>query len=146
MIFIKPVTEEKLFYQVLGLKVEESQKNFVASNAASFAEAWFHKEIARPFAILSDDEPVGFFMGCVDTAEPYYSIWRLMIDKRYQGKGYGRAALMLAVAYLKAEGAKEIFLSYEPTNAVAAKLYESAGFRLTGKVEDDGEVIAKLAV
>lgn len=146
MISLKPVLEEKLFYQVLDLGVAEGQKAFVASNAFSFAEAWFHKEIARPFAIMLGDAPVGFFMGCVDHAKPYYCVWRLMIDRRHQGKGYGRAALNQAVAFLKSQGATEVFLSYAPSNAIAAKLYESAGFVLTGEIESDGEVVAKKVV
>lgn len=55
---------------------------------------------AFPFGIYDDDTPVGFLMVGYDTddywedapaiANGNYNLWRLMIDKRYQGKGYGR--------------------------------------------------------
>lgn len=144
MVRLEEITEKTL-YTCLGLAVDDSQKTFVAANTFSLAEAWMYGDAARPFAIYDDDEMVGFFMGCVMPDKPYYGVWRLMIDKRHQAKGYGRAALRLAIAYLKAQGAKEIFLSYEPENSVAAKLYASEGFVLTGEMEDN-ELVAKLVL
>lgn len=144
MVTLQKITQEN-FFPVLKLDVHEGQKSFVASNVMSLAQAWLHPEIARPFAIYADESPVGFFMASVEEKPEgnEYGIWRLMIDKGQQGKGYGRAALRLAVDYLVGLGAKEISLSYEPENANAAALYASEGFVLTGEV-DDGEVIAKL--
>lgn len=145
MVTLMPITEKNL-YQCLALSVAEHQERYVASNAFSLAEAWMYGDVARPFAIYDEDRMVGFFMGSVEPEKPYFSVWRLLIDKAHQHKGYGRKALLLAIDYLKAQGAKEIFLSYAPENQVAAKLYASVGFQLTGGVEDDGEVIAKLVV
>ena len=54
-----------------------------------------------------------------------------MIDKRYQGKGYGRKAMQLALDYIRTlpcGPAESIWLSYEPENEVAKKLYSSFGF------------------
>ena len=144
MVTLRKITEEN-FFQVMKLSVEDSQKNFVATNLWSLAQAWLSYETARPFAIYAEDTLVGFFMADVKPEEPFFMIWRFMIDKAFQGKGYGRAALLLAIDYLRNEGAKEIFLSYEPENAVAAKLYASVGFVLTGEV-DEGELVAKLTL
>jgi len=60
-----------------------------------------------------------------------YFIWRFMIDKRYQGNGYGREAMKLALDFIctfPAGEATYCWLSYEPTNEVAKKLYLSFGF------------------
>jgi diamine N-acetyltransferase len=74
-------------------------------------------------------------------------IWRFMIDERYQKKGYGKAALTLAIEYLRREfNVSEIFLSFVPDNTAAEKLYESAGFRKTGESDDDGEIIMRLEI
>lgn len=54
-----------------------------------------------------------------------------MIDKRYQGNGYGREALKLAVDFIRTapSGKSEYcWLSYEPENETARKLYLSFGF------------------
>ena len=71
-----------------------------------------------------------------DDEIPYFSkdgylIWRLMIDKAYQGKGYGREAIRLALDYIRtfpAGKAEYCWLSYEPENEVAKQLYGSFGF------------------
>jgi diamine N-acetyltransferase len=60
-----------------------------------------------------------------------YLIWRFMIDKRYQGRGYGREAMQLALDYVRTfpvGEAKYCWLSYEPKNDVARNLYRSFGF------------------
>lgn len=147
MVALKPITKDN-FYEVVKLNVDETQKNFVASNVFSLAQAWLYGKVAHPFAIYADDVLVGFFMGGTfekDGGTEYY-IWRLMVDSAHQHKGYGRAALRLAVDYFRQMGAKEVGLSYEPDNDVAGGLYASEGFVLTGKVDDDGEVEAVLTL
>ena len=54
-----------------------------------------------------------------------------MIDQRYQKKGYGRQALQLALDYIRtcpAGPAAYCWLSFEPENEAARRLYRSCGF------------------
>ena len=63
-----------------------------------------------------------------------------MIDKNYQNKGYGKEAVKLALEFIKTfpcGKAEYCWLSYEPDNEAAGKLYRSFGFVETG--ETDGE-------
>ena len=129
---------------VLKLKVSKEQKEFVATNRDSMVDAYFalteEKFPVYTFGIYLGKKPVGFLMIGYDVpwAEQYYDlprgyyyIWRFMIDKRYQGNGYGREALKLAVDFMKTSpsGKSEYcWLSYEPENEVARKLYLSFGF------------------
>lgn len=63
-----------------------------------------------------------------------------MIDKIYQGHGYGKKAMQLIIEEMrKIVDCKEIYLSTEPENALAIKLYESLGFRATGEIIEDEE-------
>lgn len=144
MVTLLPITEANI-YQCLALKTKEEQKEYVASNAFSLAEAWLFSDFARPFAIYAGEVLVGFLMLEADVKRGSYSVWRLMIDRNYQGKGYGREALRLAIAYLAEQGAKEITLSYAPENTVAERLYQKAGFVHTGEV-DGGELVMKRMV
>lgn len=92
------------------------------------------------FGIYLGKKPVGFLMIAYDVpwAEQYYGfprgyyyIWRFMIDKRYQGNGYGKQALRLAVDFIKSfpSGKSDYcWLSYEPKNEAARNLYRSFGF------------------
>ena len=136
MVEFKEITTDN-YNECLKLEVSDNQKNFVASNMYSLAQAWVFHENAYPFAIYADNKMVGFIMMGYKP-EGIYNIWRLMIDKRFQGKGYGKAALVLAVQYLKEKhDASEVYISFISGNNLAEKLYESVGFKRTGEVENN---------
>ena len=69
-----------------------------------------------------------------------YILWRFMIDKNYQGKGYGKAALVASLDYLRTipcGPAEYCWLSYEPDNVAAKSLYTSMGFKENGELCGD---------
>ena len=136
---------------LIKLTVSDEQKQFVASNIYSIAEAYAtvaEGGFAQPFGIYAGDKPVGFLMigyikrGDEDDDEDdeeetpdyvydNYLFWRFMIDKEEQRKGYSREAMKLALDYIRtfpAGKAEYCWLSYEPENKVARKLYSSFGF------------------
>ena len=135
MISLKEITRENID-EVLSLKVEESQRTFVSSNGDSLAQAYVYSETAFPFAVYEDATIVGFIMLGYYEAKSYYTLWKFMIDSRYQNRGYGRKALELGIKHLqKRFGVSEIYTGVVPGNAVAKKLYESVGFKETGLLE-----------
>ncbi len=135
MINIKEITKENID-DVLALKVGESQKSFVSTNGDSLAQAYVYSETAYPFAVYEDDTIVGFIMMGYYDVKSYYTLWKFMIDVRYQNKGYGRKALELGIQYLRDRfGVTEIYTGVVPGNTVAKKLYESVGFKDTGLLE-----------
>ena len=157
---------EKIDYRnvwdIIDLEVTEPQEEFVASNRISLAEAYSVRDSetkAFPFGIYDDDRPVGFLMIGFNEAATYgdgeeppkaldrnYSLWRLMIDKRYQKQGFGREAVRLALEFVRTwphGKAEACVTSYNPENEVAKKLYASFGFVENGEMDDD-EIIAVL--
>ena len=81
--------------------------------------------------------------------KPYYYIWRFMIDKKYQQRGYGRESFKQTLDFIKtfpAGKAEYVLLSYEPSNVVGKKLYESFGFNevFTEYLHEDDEVTSML--
>ena len=74
---------------------------------------------------------------------PEYWLWRFMIDKRFQGKGYGSASLEKIIEYFRDNGANHIFLSTKETNLSALKLYRKYRFSETGEMNDD-EIVLQL--
>jgi diamine N-acetyltransferase len=150
-------------WEIVDLRVFKSQKNFVAENWKSIVQAYGVRDSATaafPFAIYKDKRPVGFLMIGFNEAAMYenwddveapqslvnnYSIWRLMIDKRYQKRGYGREAIKLALNFIRTwpcGKAEYCSLSYEPENEVARELYRSLGFMENGEM--DGEEIVAI--
>lgn len=64
-----------------------------------------------------------------------YFIWHLMLDFKYQGKGYGLQALDQLEAFLKTVDASKIesiVLFYNKDNEVAQRLYKNQGYIDTG--------------
>jgi len=138
---LREVTAETV-RAICDLQVRPEQQAFVASNAVSIAQAYFDPK-AWFRAIYAGEDPVGFVMLSLDEKTPEYCIWRFMIDARHQGRGYGRAALELAIDHLRGRpGATEVLLSYVPAPGGPEAFYRQAGFQPTGQVVE-GEVVMK---
>jgi diamine N-acetyltransferase len=120
--------------------VNEHQTRFVSSVAESMAQAYVYADTAFPFAVEHDGDPVGFIMMGYYEEKHYYTLWKLLIDRRFQGMGYGRKALELGVAFLKEwYGVPAVFTGVSPGNTAAKNLYRSMGFRETGLFENNME-------
>jgi diamine N-acetyltransferase len=135
---------------VIKLAVTEYQNRFVASNAASLAQALFAPE-AWYRAIYLHEELVGFVMladECLlnpPPQKPSVAIWRFMVDAKHQRQGIGRAAMLLVIAHVRNKGFNKLKLSHVPEEGGPEPLYRSLGFRPTGEVAD-GEVVMELAL
>ena len=144
--------------EILKLEVFDNQKSFVATNNSSIIEAYIaitENNDVFTFGIYKEDKPIGFLMigfdvnsddeGAPRIANGNYNIWRLMIDKKFQGKGFGRKAMDLALELINTfpcGTAKYCWLSYESDNDVARQLYKSVDFVETD--EKDGEEIVAI--
>jgi diamine N-acetyltransferase len=137
---------------VCALRVRSRQKRFVASVAASLHDAAAAPE-ANPWyrAVYSGDEPVGFVMLSWNVPPdrpgvigPYF-LWRLLIDKRHQRRGIGRAVLTQITDLVRADGATELFTSYQPGDGEPWPFYRQFGFQPTGEI-DDGEIVLRLTL
>jgi diamine N-acetyltransferase len=147
---------------IIGLFPTEQQRHYVADNIYSLAEAYvvvMEGGHVFPFGIYAGDTPVGFVMIGYDYHDPdddiehpgfmkkSYLLWRLMIEKDQQNKGYGRKAVQLALDFMRAFPAGEAelcWVTYEPENEVARKLYASFGFEEQELPEGWDEVPALL--
>ena len=112
MIRLEKINSENV-WDILRLKVADSQKSFVAGNDISIIEAYTAitaNGYAFPFGIYDDNNPVGFVMLGYDKddywkdapaiADGNYNLWRLMIDENDQNKGYGKQAVELALRFV----------------------------------------------
>jgi diamine N-acetyltransferase len=133
------------------LKVRGDQSHFVASNLHSIAEAQFGFEDeghwnSYPFGVYAGGEPVGFLMYASNPAHSKIQafIMRLMVDEKFQGKGYGREALKIILDQFRADVSLQVAaISYSPENAGARKLYADLGFVEHGEMAGD-EILARL--
>lgn len=140
-ITLREVTRETV-RAICRLEVASSQRGFVAPNAVSISEAHFSPE-AWFRAIYAADEPVGFVMLSLRPELPEFYLWRFMIAAPFQRRGYGAAALALAIEHVRSLGAKELLTSTVPGEGTPRPFYEGLGFVATGAV-DDGEEVLRL--
>lgn len=136
--------------ECLQLRVADAQRSLVATNVQSLAEAYANPAL-HPLAIYDaaargyEHPPVpmiGFAMYEVTAGIGF--IQRLMIDRAYQGRGYGRAALVALIRRLRLHpDVEEIATSHRRENVIAARLYARLGFVpwTIGWVQPEGEEV-----
>lgn len=134
--------------ECLSLRVADEQSQYISSNEGSLKEASENADVARTFAIYVDGKMVGFTMFAFD--EEYedqndrYWLWRFMIDRDMQGKGFGKLALEVIIKYFRDHGASNIKLSTKESNTKAISLYRKFGFRENGEMNGE-ETVLELA-
>ena len=127
MINLKDITKKNL-NSIIDLDVSKHQKDQVASNAVSIAQGHYSKS-AWFKGIFNDDIAVGFVMLDLSIEENKCFLWRFMIDKNHQGKGYGKIALTQVIDYVKSfKVFDDIKTSYVPTEDGAEGFYKNFGF------------------
>lgn len=87
-------------------------------------------------AAANDNAPVaGYGLGEMFTARKGVIV-SMAVSPDFRGQGLGRELLDQVSENLRKAGATKIVLQVEATNAVAINLYESSGFKKTGKLKD----------
>ncbi len=111
-------------------------QEWVTSNAFSLLQAAYDPAWTCRL-ICSDGRPVGFaFFGLWEEWGNVPLLCRYMIDVDCQGRGLGAQALPLVLEEMYAlYGPREIYLTVEPGNTRAVRLYEGCGFRATGEFD-----------
>ena len=155
MISLRDIVTDADRAAAIALRVADEQEQFVASVERSLAEAIEYPEAcARYWAAYDGDEAVGFVMLSDNIpretldADPTlvgpYFLWRLLIDERYQRRGYGTAALDALVAYLRGRpNADALLTSAGQGEGSPQPFYERYGFVPTGEIHED-EVVLRL--
>ena len=141
---LREVTRETV-RAVVRLSVAPEQGRRVAPTAVSIAEAGFVPH-SWYRAIVVDDVPVGFASLIREPETDHAYLWRFLVDARYQGRGYGRAALERIVEELRLDPAlRALKVSWVPEEGGPEPFYLAFGFEKTGEV-DHGEVVGRLTL
>ena len=144
---LRPVTQEN-WRAVARLEVAEDQRQFVAPNIYSLAEAAYEPGLT-PVAIYADETLVGF---ALYTHEPFQGDWTftkapyrgelgimpMMVEAHSQHQGYGRQAMQALIERMRRlPGGTTIILNFLPANVTARRFYERLGFAVYEESEDD---------
>lgn len=117
------------WYDCCELDLSEKQAAYIETNAVSIAQSKFEPSL-KPYAIYFEEKVVGFLMfNTLKEELDGYWIFRIMVDKNFQGRGIGKAATQLMISEMgKLPNAEKIVVGYHPDNKEAHQLYASLGF------------------
>jgi diamine N-acetyltransferase len=138
---------------VSRLQRGEGQDAYLNSMADIFAEAdEEQRAMPHPWAVHDEKtgELVGFAMISDNIPQPFdddlvgpYYLWKLLIDRSFQGRGYGAATLDAVVNYVgDRPGADVLFTSCADGAGSPRPFYLRYGFEDTGRVMWGENVLA----
>jgi diamine N-acetyltransferase len=123
---------------ICALETTEEQRRFVAPNALSIAQAHFDpRAIFR--AIYADDLPVGFVMWKPADELGGAYLWRFMVDRHHQQKGYATQAIALLIDLLRNAGYQRLKTSVVLGCGGPLDFYRSIDFIETDAMLANGE-------
>ena len=132
--------DERNWLEVRDLSVAADQEGFLDTALGIMARGYVYRHCrARVIGIADDDTMVGVaLVRDLDEEPACYDLQQLMIDRRFQGKGFGTQALRLILSELEAERAYDcVEVCVKREDAVALRVYERVGFVDTDYVDED---------
>ena len=123
---------------VCNLSVNANQKKFFPISNLYWIGISRYEEGTELFAIKYQNEYIGLIGGGYDEDGITGFINPLMVDEKYQNRGYAIAAIKLMIKYLNVNlHVDKINISHRKANLVAGQLYEKIGFHIYGENEVD---------
>ena len=148
MVSLVPATAEN-WRDISRVRVTKGQRNWVADVPYYLCLSTF-EGLWRSYAVVDDGATVGHVMWAVDPEDDSHWIGGLVIDRKRQGRGLGRATVRAVLAMWESQEPAlsgtpytQAALSVAPDNESARTLYVSLGFAETGEMTDDELVMRR---
>lgn len=135
MIGLELVNQDN-FEAVLQVSLTETDERKVASVEYSLAQAWLYKDSRElyPYAVLFGQKVVGFVLLSIQEDKNYY-VWRLLIDRHYQNRGYGKEVIRQVIGLAKEDpSCHTITMNYVIGNHKMRYILEKFGFQSVGMI------------
>lgn len=139
MIHLVEITEEN-WLEAARLQVGEEQQKYLDRAIGILARGYVYRSCnGRVIGIAEDKRLIGLALVRDFTDEPLgYDLQQFMIDRAYQGKGHGTAALGLILDLLRKEARyPHVEVCVNREDVPALRVYEKAGFVDSGYVDED---------
>ncbi len=138
MVTLFEVSEDN-WLELAALRVAEDQKKYLDSALGILARGYVYRDCrARVLGIAAEGAAAGLLLvRDLDEEPACYDLQQFLIDRRFQGRGYGGAALGLLLGMLARERAyPSVEVCVHRENAAALALFRRAGFLDTGYVDE----------
>ena len=119
---------EQNYWDAMNLVVDESQRSFVLDAKTSLCYVLAKRRVRRPYVLMEGKRAVGLLVLAIDKRRAYYNVDILLVDKKYQNRGFGKIMLGKGLDILRENGARRVEIGVSRYNTAAQKLYFSMGF------------------
>ena len=152
---LRDIVTEDDYEAVMGLRRGPGQERYLGMMIGHFEDAIADaRACPRYWSVHAGDDLVGFVMisdnipaetlaADDDIVGPYY-LWRLLVDHRFQGRGYGAATIDAVVDFLRANrpNAEILLTSCKAGDGSPQPFYLRYGFKKTGEVKWGEDILA----
>lgn len=145
MMGIKLVSVTPENWRQLSFEVLPEQRDFVANTLLILSRAYVYREQdSKVEIIMLNETPIGLISKWVfdDGGTKRCILDQFLVDKDFQGKGYGKEALSLWISQQK--GYTSIDLCYKEAAVSAKRLYDQMGFVRMPELDDEDEWVMRL--
>lgn len=129
-------------WDTMRLTICDDQLEFMNNAQRAICIASAYKQ--KLFVLMEGLKSVGLIAFTVDKRHQKYYIESVLIDQKYQKRGFGKIMLLMGIEYLKSQGCEHLTIGVHRFNIAAQKLYTSVGFKVKTVYEDFMEMEAKL--
>jgi diamine N-acetyltransferase len=127
------------FWNVRDLSISKEQNAFVLDAKSSIGMALLYKT-KKAYVQMEGQTIIGLLVLDIDKKKDNYSVDIIIIDKKFQGRGYGKKIVKYAVDELTKAGAKKLSIGVSRANPAAKQIYLNAGFKPHSIYEDGMEL------
>jgi len=124
-------------WDALTLSIEKNQETFVLDPKTTIAYSLMKPRERRLYVLTDSGRALGMMVLTINPKINHFHVDVLLVDKKYQHRGYGKFMLQKGLEILKKHGAKRIEIGVNRQNTPAIKLYQSLGFKI-GAIYDEG--------
>lgn len=96
--------DDQLYEDCLALEVNMNQKEFVMDIKEIYKVYQLNRNGIEPLAIFHNDVLIGVLVYKTLNYHDSYFLWQLLIDHRYQQKGFGKKSILKLLKELKNKG------------------------------------------
>ena len=132
---LRPYSQQNA-WNAMALSVNDAQQSFVLDAKSSLCYALAKPRVRKSYVLMEGRRAIGLLVLLIDKKKADYCLDIVLVDRRYQNRGFGRIMLSKGLEILKRSGARKIEIGVNRFNLAAQKLYFSLGFERAAVYEE----------
>ncbi len=121
-------------WDAMQLSINDEQLEYMSNAKEAICIAYAYKH--ELFILMEGNRSIGLVAFSMDSKNKKYYIESVLIDKKYQQRGFGKIMMIKGIEYLKSIGCTHLSIGVNRFNVAAQKLYKSVGFEEKTVYED----------